>query len=79
MNWRKLKPSELRDGLYVQVKSDISTIYKLILIDDCFFYTVENSDWKISSALVLDNWYETDKTKEYNRGNKLNYLLDEGI
>jgi hypothetical protein len=50
--------------------SDI--VYKLIKIDDRFFYTVDDVEWKMDSEI---NWYETDKTREYNRDKKINQIL----
>ena len=48
-------PRKILDWAVKEFTKDCDVPY----IDDCFFYTVENSDWKISSALVLDNWYES--------------------
>ncbi len=75
MNYRKLPIKELYHGIYVQVNPEIGGgIYKLIFEEGNFFYTTDGQ-WQRDSTLVLDNWYETDKTIEMNRDCKLNKLL----
>jgi len=82
-NHRKLNPKELEDGMYVQCGSSTTDgdvefsdiVYRLIKVDDQFFYTLDDVEWKMDSKLVIDNWYETDKTREYNRDKKISDIL----
>ena len=75
-NYRKLSIKELYHGIYVQINpkrrfsTEVDFIYKLIFEEGKFFYTTDGR-WKMDSTLMLDNWYETDKTIEMNRECKL--------
>lgn len=82
---RNLKPIELYNGIYVQclnygtygskVREVTNAIYQIIIENDRVYYTELGCDWRMDSNLVINGWYETERTIQLNRDNKLNSIL----
>ena len=79
---RKLRNSELYDGIYVQCwdsesKKIVQTIYQIIIKNNESFYREKDSDWLMPGEIVKDAWWETPETISLNRNNKINRIFGE--
>ena len=72
---RRLKKSELYNGIYVKLSYyPQCETYKIISENNKFYYTVEGADWKIEASYCMDIWCETPETIQLNRNKKLNQI-----
>ena len=81
---RKIDPSELVDGLYVQCIDIIQSasgelvavdcIYKIIIKDGNMYYQTPSGSL-MDAHLVTSIWCETPTTKRLNRNVKINKIL----